>query len=154
MTKTNLKQLPVFLLISAAVFVFGGLFQPGEWYDSLNRAPWSPPNIAFPIVWSFLYLAIALAGWQIFARGTAYLKQLWATQMVFNALWSWLFFGQHWVTLALVDLIAIWLTLLLLIAACWRQHIRLTATLLLPYLLWVSLAVSLNSYVLLNNSFN
>ncbi len=144
-------NLSLFFLLCYAVFGFGGLFQPGDWYESLNRAPWSPPNIAFPVVWVILYALIAIAGWQIFAHGSRILKWAWSLQLAFNGVWSWLFFGKQWVLAGLIDLVIIDLLVILLIFQARRQSLNLIGWLLCPYLLWLLLATSLNTYILLYN---
>jgi len=145
------KLLPLFFLFSFAVFSFGGLFQPGDWYQSINKAPWTPPNLVFPIVWAFLYLFIAIAGWQIFSNQARLPKVLWALQLALNALWSWLFFGQHWTISGLIDLLLLDALVLSLIGSCWQSNMRMTAYLLGTYLIWLSLATSLNIYIVAYN---
>ncbi len=144
-------SLIVFLLICLAVFSFGGLFRPGEWYLALNRAPWSPPNIAFPIVWTFLYVFIAIAGWQIYHQGNSTLRTLWASQLILNGLWSWVFFGQHWVAFALLNIVFIDILVINLILKSRRAGLAMSSLLLTPYIIWLLLATSLNTYILLTN---
>lgn len=129
----------------------GAFFQPGQWYVDLNRAPWNPPNYVFPIVWTILYTMIAIAGWLIFKHNNQTLKWLWLVQLLFNATWSWVFFSQHWVLLALVNLIILAILISLLIFKSHQQQLKLVAWLLTPYLLWVLLANSLNAYIYLYN---
>ena len=145
------RSLVVFLLLCVLVFAFGGLFMPGDWYLGLNRAPWSPPNIAFPIVWTFLYICIALAGWKIFHHSDSTLKALWGLQLAFNALWSWVFFGQHWVLLGLLNIILIDALVINLILKARRAKLVAVYRLLVPYLGWLLLATSLNAYILFAN---
>jgi benzodiazapine receptor len=133
------------------VFSFGGLFRPGEWYLALNRAPWSPPNIAFPIVWTFLYVFIAIAGWQLYHQGNSTLRTLWASQLILNGLWSWVFFGQHWVAVALVNIVFIDILVINLILKSRRAGLAMSSLLLTPYIIWLLLATSLNTYILLAN---
>ena len=40
-----------------------------EWYPTLVKSPLTPPNIAFPIAWSVLYLFIGLALGRISGKG-------------------------------------------------------------------------------------
>jgi len=149
--KAELKHLPIYFGACLAVFLFGGLFQPGDWYTSLNRAPWSPPNIAFPIVWSILYIMIAVSGWLIFATDNSQLKRLWIIQLILNAIWSWLFFGQQWLLIGLIDIVALALCVLMMVVVSWRAKLKLVSLLLIPYLIWLLLASSLNTYIVLNN---
>ncbi len=151
MTNSNWQTLPWFLVTCLMVFLFGGLFQPGNWYAELNIAPWSPPDIAFPIVWSILYILIAVAGCLIFNSGHTILKVFWVVQLIMNAGWSWIFFGQHWVVAALIEIVALGALVLLLIIGCFRARLRLAAWLLLPYLLWLQLATTLNAYIVQMN---
>ncbi|MBT8114311.1 MAG: tryptophan-rich sensory protein [Arenicella sp.] len=151
MATSNWRTLPWFLVTCLMVFLFGGLFQPGDWYAELNIAPWSPPGIAFPIVWSILYIMIAVAGCLIFNSGHTILKVFWAVQLIMNAGWSWIFFGQHWVVAALIEIVALGALVLLLIIGCFRARLRLAAWLLLPYLLWLELATTLNAYIVQMN---
>lgn len=146
-----LKKLPLPLIACLATFAFGGLFIPGDWYASLNRAPWSPPNIAFPIVWSVLYVFIAISGWHIFSGHNNTLKRLWCVQLGVNAIWSWIFFGQHWVLLGFINIAALIILVAILIFKCYKEKHKFSAYLLFPYLLWLMLASSLNGYILLNN---
>ncbi|MFT5573115.1 MAG: benzodiazapine receptor [Cryomorphaceae bacterium] len=147
----NSSALPLYLLACIAAMAFGGLFSPGEWYTSLNRAPWSPPDIAFPIVWSILYVLIGFAGWLIGRSKSKFLLKLWLWQLVLNALWSWLFFGLQWFTVALVDLLIITALVGLLIYRCLQQRQKTAASMLIPYLIWLIVATSLNVYVVAMN---
>ena len=147
----NWQSLAIFLLICFLVFSFGGLFRPGDWYLALNKAPWTPPNIAFPIVWSFLYLCIALSGWQIYHLGNTTLKTLWLLQMLLNALWSWIFFGQHWLLLGLLTIITLDALVINLALKARRLKLGFASLMLVPYITWLLLATSLNTYIVLAN---
>ncbi|NNC99015.1 MAG: tryptophan-rich sensory protein [Gammaproteobacteria bacterium] len=148
---TRLKSLPIFLIACILTLGFGGLFLPGPWYESLHKAPWNPPNVVFPIVWSALYLLIAVAGWLIFTHSDLRLKQLWVLQLLLNGAWSWIFFGQHWVLVAMVDIALLNVVVATLIWRCFRSCLPAAGWLLLPYLLWIALASSLNAYILIAN---
>ena len=144
-----------FLLCSLGCVIalsFGGLFQPGEWYTQLNRAPWNPPNIAFPIVWSILYVLIALSGWIIAKANQPLLISLWWIQLALNAVWSWFFFGQQWILLALVDIVLILTIVGALIVRCRAvPDLKTAGNLLIPYFAWLLLALSLNAYIWIYN---
>ena len=68
---------------------------------------------------------------------------LFLLQLLFNALWSPLFFGLHLPGLAFVDMVLLWLALLATVVAFWKAH-RLAGAMLLPYLAWVTFAGALN----------
>ncbi len=125
----------------------GALFKPGQWYRSLQRPAWTPPNWAFPLVWSVLYIAIGISGWLVWqAQGAGIAMALWLAQLVFNAAWSWLFFGRHRMDLAFADIGLLLLTILAYIAAA-SMVSPLAALLFAPYAAWVILAAALNRTV-------
>jgi tryptophan-rich sensory protein len=139
--------LAAWLLVTFAAAAVGSRFQPGTWYAALERPSFTPPGAVFGPVWTLLYLLMALAAWLVWRRGgfagarlalSAYLLQL-----ALNAAWSWLFFGEHRIGLALADIIVLWLAIA---ATAWlfHRHSRTAALLLLPYLAWVSFATALN----------
>jgi len=151
MKTKSFKTFPVFLIACLLTLAIGGIFTPGPWYESLNRAPWTPPNIAFPIVWSILYIFIAISGWQIFTSNNKKLKWLWSVQLIANAAWSWIFFGQLWATTALIDLIVLDALVILILIGSLKERLTLTTYLTLPYLAWLLIATSLNSYIVIYN---
>lgn len=141
----------LFYVLCLSVFLFGGLFQPGDWYTELNKAPWSPPNIAFPIAWTLLYIMIAVAGHQISKTGNRLLLTLWCLQLVLNAIWSWLFFGQHWIVLGLIDLLLLLSIVVIMLLLSKQAHLTKIIYLLMPYACWLALATSLNAFIVFNN---
>lgn len=129
----------------------GGYFRPGDWYRALAKPSWNPPDFLFPIAWTVLYAMMAVAAWLVYEQagwpGAAVPLALWALQLVFNALWSVLFFGIKRMDYALVDVSFLWLAIAATIAMFWP--ISITAGLLmLPYLAWVSFAAFLNLTIL------
>ena len=123
---------------------------PGEWYAGLAKPPFNPPNLAFPIAWTLLYVLMAVAAWRatLAAPAQRWLSVLWpfAAQLAANALWSPLFFGLHWMGVALVDLLLLW-GLIVLSIRRFASVSPLAAWLLAPYLAWVSFAAYLNASV-------
>lgn len=125
----------------------GALFKPGQWYRGLQRPAWTPPNWAFPAVWSVLYIAIGISGWLVWqAQGAGIAMALWLAQLVFNTAWSWLFFGRHRMDLAFADICLLLLTILAYTAAV-STISPLAALLFAPYAAWVILAAALNRTV-------
>lgn len=125
----------------------GAQFMPGEWYESLNKPSWNPPNWIFGPIWTVLYLMMAVSAWLVWrergwqdARGAL---MIFGVQLVLNACWSWLFFGRYRPDLALVDIVLLWLAIGVTIRAFWPIN-RIAAYLLVPYWLWVSFATALN----------
>lgn len=143
--------LGAFLVLTALAATTGGLFQPGSWYLSLKKPGWTPPGWAFPVVWTTLYIMIAIAGWKAWqAQGLGVLVALWVAQLVLNAAWSWIMFGRKQIKLALADAGGMWIAIAAFTALAWP--VAPTAALLfVPYLVWVTIAFVLNLRVLQMN---
>lgn len=141
--KLFLKTLIFCFLAVCVVAISGALFKPGVWYDALSKPFWTPPKLVFPIAWTILYLMIAVAGTFIFDGPFRTLKQLWILQLVLNGLWSWLFFGQHWMLPGMLDMVLLLGTIAWLVWLAFSR-IRIAGWLLLPYLVWVAYASTLN----------
>ncbi len=137
----------VFVGLNVATAASGAVFKPGEWYETLKKPSWRPPNIAFPIVWTALYAMIAASGWLVWhaapPESLPLAMTLYGVQLVLNAAWSALFFGMRRMRAALVDLAALWVSILALIVV-FLPIDRTAALLLSPYLLWVTIAGALN----------
>lgn len=122
------------------------MFRPGDWYANLRKPKWTPPNWAFPVVWSILFCMMAVSGWLVWeSAGAAAWPALvlFGVHLLVNAAWSFLFFGLNRLDWAMIEVACLWLTIAALIAAF--APINMTAALLLtPYLAWVSVAAALN----------
>ncbi len=149
---TAVGSLIVFLVLVGAAASFGGMFAPGEWYESLRKPLLNPPSWVFPPVWTALYLCIAVAGWRFWRQRRRINSGLvlWGLQLVANAVWSFLFFGLQRPGLALLDILAL-LALIVATTLAFARVDRIAAALLCPYLLWVAFATYLNSGLWLLN---
>jgi translocator protein len=121
------------------------------YFSALRKPPGTPPPAVFGPAWGTLYLLMGVAAWLVWREGltrqTALALGLFAAQLVLNFAWSLIFFGQHRLGAALLEIAVLWLTILLTIVAFWRVR-RAAGALLLPYLAWVSFATYLNAGVL------
>lgn len=142
---SNMWSLLVFVLLVVVAASSGAVFQTGAWYEALNKPTWTPPNWLFPIAWTILYLMIAVAGWLVWKAGGGMSAAIviWGVGLVLNALWSYFMFGRNDITLALFDVIGLWLATAAFIVAAWGLDAR-AAYLFIPYLAWVSFAAALN----------
>ena len=136
-----------FAIACIAAASTGALFKPGDWYESLARPPWRPPNWLFGPAWAVLYTTIAISAWWVWRKagfsGAAVPLAIWAVQLMLNAAWSWLFFGLRRPDLAFLELVALWLSIAATIVAFHAVE-PAAAWLLLPYLGWVAFAGALN----------
>jgi translocator protein len=141
----------IFFVLTAAAAMTGGIFTPGPWYLELRKPWWTPPGWAFPLVWTTLYIMIAIAGWLAWkAQGIGLLVGLWMVQLVLNAAWSWIMFGERQIGWALIDAMGMWLSIAAFIVLAWPVS-QTAALLFMPYLVWVSVATLLNFEVLRMN---
>ena len=136
-----------FIVACAAAAAAGMKFRPGEWYAVLRKPVWTPPDWVFPVVWTVLYFMIAIAGWLVWtgagSEGAVLPLAVFGLQLVFNALWSFLFFGLRLPGSAFADLVLLWLAILATILLFLPLQ-PVAAWLLVPYLLWVGYAGALN----------
>lgn len=136
-------SLLVFFVLSIATASSGAFFRPGPWYDTINRPSWNPPRWLFRPAWTVMYTLMAVAGWLTWeAAGTgeaALPLGLFVAQLVANALWSALFFGLKRMDLALAEVLVFWALILATLLAM-RPVSPEAATLMIPYLLWVTFA--------------
>jgi benzodiazapine receptor len=143
-------------IVFIAIALGGGLAigvnnLPGEWYQSLAKPPFNPPNWIFGPAWSILYVLIGIAGARTWMRGHLSVGMLiWAGQMVVNFLWSPFFFGLQMPPVALAIILVLWVLILAFIANRWNAD-RIAAWLFLPYLAWVSFATLLNGSIVYLN---
>lgn len=136
------------IVLVALTALSGGLFRPDAWYRGLVKPAWTPPDRAFPIAWAALYLLMAIAAWRVLMAQPSVARDagllLYLVHLVFNAAWSWLFFGRRRMVAALVDILLLWMLLTLVIVLFSRVSV-LAAALLIPYWFWVAFAALLNA---------
>jgi translocator protein len=121
------------------------------WYPTLAKPSWTPPSWLFGPVWTTLYVAMAVAAWRVWrglhgAPAATAVVVLFGTQIALNALWSILFFGMRRPGLALVDIVALWVLLVVILVRFWRAD-RISGLLWTPYVAWVSFATALNAAI-------
>lgn len=135
------------LLVSAAAAAGGfASAQAADFYAELIRPSWAPPAWLFAPVWTALYLLMGLAAWRVWrlrgfvGAGTA--LGLFITQLLLNALWTWLFFKWRLGSVAFAEILLLWMVIAATIVMFSRVS-KGAAVLMLPYLAWVSLAAAL-----------
>ena len=120
------------------------------WYPSLIKPSWTPPDAIFGPVWSVLYIMIAVSGWLIYRSDTSKERSsalfFYTLQLFLNFIWSFLFFSLRSPLWALIDIIPLCLLIMMTIYKAWSVD-KLASFILLPYLLWVMYASSLNLFI-------
>lgn len=138
------------LVIVFAVAYIGSLFtQQGvntEWYKAI-KPHITPPDFVFSIVWTMLFLLIAISLFLVWVKSGKMQRRkiavVYGANLLLNVLWSFLFFTLKNPALALVNTIALFLSIIAMIIAAWEID-RKASYLLIPYLLWVGFAIFLN----------
>jgi translocator protein len=130
----------------------------GPWYRSLTQPDWAPPEIAFGIIWTIMFTLTAISGvtaWRDSPddQSTGTMIGLFAFNGFLNILWSFLFFRLQRPDFAVIEVGFLWLSIAILVAIL-RRYSKTAALLLLPYLIWVTIAAILNYEVVrLNGPF-
>lgn len=149
----SIISLTVLFVLSFSAASSGAVFRPGNWYARLEKPSWTPPNWAFPLVWTTLFTLMSISAWLVWEdTGLAGWRALllYIVHLVINAGWSFLFFGRRRLDWAMAEVVLLWLAIAAVIAAF--AQINMTAALLLtPYLAWVTLAAALNLRLLQMN---
>lgn len=120
-----------------------------DWYLTINRPSWNPPNWIFGPVWTTLYVLMGIACYLIWKSEHPQKKQLltlYFVQLGLNTLWSPAFFGAQSPFLGLVVIIPLWAMILTCIIQ-FKKVSTWVSGLMVPYLLWVSFATALNSAI-------
>ncbi len=145
------------LIISCAVPLavgFSGSFWTAnsmDWYQTLNKPVFNPPNWVFAPVWTVLYLLMGIAVFLVWKRGLVdkagkVAVACFILQLIFNAVWTPIFFGMRQPLIAFGDIILLWLATAATII-CFNRINKLSAILLVPYIIWVSFAAVLNGAI-------
>jgi len=141
----------VFLLACGAAASTGFFFKPGQWYESLVKPAFTPPNWVFPVAWSTIYLLIAWAGYRLtLIPGSQEVLALWAAQIALNTLWTPVFFGAQRMFTGMLILTLLWLVVAVMLVMALQLDV-ITGLILLPYLGWLCVAAALNFSILRNN---
>lgn len=141
----------IFLLACAAAASTGIIFKPGAWYESLVKPRFTPPNWAFPVAWTIIYLLLAWAGYRLtLIPESQTVLALWAAQIALNTLWTPVFFGAHRIVAGMVIISLLWIVAATMVVLAMRLDV-ITGLILFPYVVWLCVAAALNFSILRNN---
>lgn len=154
-----MKNKPALLLLFL-IINFGGLALGSwlmnngpemPWYQNLNKAPWTPPGWVFGAAWTTIMICFSIYLAELFKNHySAIVLRLFVVQVIFNVGWNYVFFNQHLVTLGLI-VIALLTSLLFYFFFAFKKEVKNYSLLLLPYMIWLCIATSLNLYILIHN---
>lgn len=139
------------LLIAGITIGLGALIgyltqSDSSFYKELQKPVFAPPGWLFPVAWGILYAAMATALWLILRTESCnrwVLTGLYCVQLAVNYLWPWLFFTLQALGLAFFWLILLWLLVLIMLYAFFRES-KPAGWLIVPYQLWLTFAAVLN----------
>ena len=151
-----IARLILFIFLNFIALALGGLFTAdgvsSEWYQTIDKAPWTPPGWVFGAAWTFLmicyaiYLAIVWKEKSLQKKNVA----LYAMQWILNVSWNPIFFYYHQDILGLINLLLLSAVLFGTVMLNVKSF-RAATLLILPYIIWLCIATSLNAYITFNN---
>lgn len=156
MKKVKTKTYVWSVLIALSVGGLGGfLTSMGmDEYALVDKPVLTPPDIAFPIVWTILYILMGISAARIFILPNSEIRNrsliVYAAQLLFNFFWSIIFFNFQAYAFAFFWLVALLVLILTMVIMFFRID-KLSAYLQIPYVLWVGFAGYLNLMVWILN---
>ena len=157
----SVREIPKLIISIIIVFLAGAvgtiytLPQITTWYAALTKPSWTPPNWVFGPIWSILYVLMGISLFLVWREGlerkdVKVAILVFAVQLAINVIWSLVFFGGHNIFGGLILIIILWIAILANIIVFYRIS-KAAGLILLPYLIWVTIASYLNYTVLLLN---
>jgi benzodiazapine receptor len=156
-SKLQIIKLIVSLILPLALGTIAGIFTAQsvpEWYATLNRPSFNPPNWIFGPVWTTLYIIMGISLFLIWRQDMSKERNLailvFMLQLLFNFGWSFIFFHFKMIGFALIELILLWISIVIMLVLFYKIK-PIASYINIPYLLWVTFATVLNgSYYFLN----
>jgi benzodiazapine receptor len=151
MAKGDIIKLVVSILICQCAGLIGSFFTVPSiptWYATLKKPSFTPPNWVFGPVWTTLFLMMGIAVFLVWRRGlenpqVKIALSIFGVHLIFNTLWSIMFFGLRSPFLGLIEIVVLWVAILFTIKYFMKIS-TVAGLLLIPYIAWVSFAAALN----------
>lgn len=146
------KRFILFLVLNFGALALGGFLMSNPatnlWYKNLHQAPWTPPGWVFGAAWFTVMIFFSIYMASVLKSNVHRAKwiTLFAIQFVLNVAWNPVFFRFHHIGFGLVVLLLLFIVLLLMVYQS-KDARRKTLPFLLPYLIWMCVAISLNGYI-------
>lgn len=151
--KYDLGALIISLIITEGIGFVIGMFisNSTDIYSKLVKPSFAPPGYVFPIVWGIMYALMAIAAYRIYLcgkNGIPIKSALFSytIQLILNFLWSFIFFKFNLYGLAFLELCLLWLAIVITTVKFYKID-KVSAYLMIPYILWVTFAGVLNFFV-------
>lgn len=137
-------------------FIAGMMTRTGTqiYADTINKPPFSPPGILFPIAWTVLYALMGIGFARVLLADSSKIRNMsigfFGCQLILNLAWCFIFFNAQNFVLALVELIVMFIAVLIMIVFFGKTD-AFAAKLQIPYVLWLCFATYLNIGVIILN---
>ncbi|WP_225034677.1 TspO/MBR family protein [Winogradskyella sp. SM1960] len=146
----------LFLIINFGALALGSWFMgdavTGDWYSNLNKAPWTPPGWVFGAAWTLIMVCFSIYLSYLFSiRKSKFVIFVYTLAVLLNMSWNYVFFNQQLTQLGFVNIILLTLVILYFFITFGDDKLSRLKYLLLPYIIWLCIATSLNAYVVFNN---
>ena len=151
-----IARLLLFLFLNFTALALGGLFTAdgvsSVWYQTLNKAPWTPPGWVFGAAWTLLMCCFSVYMTLRWSKDQYKKKTLilYSIQWILNVSWNPIFFYLQKNLLGLVDITLLLLTVVFMGITTLRT-MRFQSLWIFPYVIWLMIATSLNGYILFFN---
>ena len=135
------KKFIILLIITFAIGVIPSVIV-GTSVEGLILPKFYPPKILFPIVWTLLYILMAVSIY-LATKNNDEPYKIYFLQLIFNGLWPVLFFGLKLRLLSFVWLIILLILVIKMILTFYRKN-KTSGYLQIPYIIWLLIAAYLN----------
>lgn len=153
MKTSNILTIVICIGLPLIIGSISGIATSGNinnWYATLNKPAFNPPDYLFGPVWTLLYILMGISLFMIWRspHGDArnYALAIFGVQLVLNFAWSFIFFHFKQTGWAFFEIILVWISILAMILIFYRIS-KNASILQIPYFLWVSFASVLNGFI-------
>ena len=163
MKKLNITKLIIAILVPLLVGGLSAFLTKDAMmtFNNIKKPALSPPGIAFPIVWSILYVLMGIASYLIYNLDIKKLSDeqivlrknvlvVYGVQLIFNFFWSIIFFKFSMYKFAFAWLVILWILIVIFIKNAIKLN-KASAYLMIPYILWITFAGYLNIMIAMLN---
>ena len=149
----SLKNKVLIVLLIAFVSYLGNVFTStsvNTWYLGLNLPSWTPPGAFIGIVWTIIYILLAVSIISVFSKYTnterlrfIHIKRWFLINLILNLLWSFVFIANKAIFAGILVAALLTISVYILIYLI-RPVSRWSAVALYPYAIWTTFATILN----------
>jgi benzodiazapine receptor len=151
MDKKEFFRLILSIIICQLAGIIGSIFTASSvtsWYPTLVKPSFTPSGFYIGLIWIVLFFLMGISLFLIWRETPSSIEarvalNFFAAQLIVNVLWSMAFFGMRSPIRGVFVIAFLWILILINIIKFWPVN-RTAAILLIPYIVWVSIAAYLN----------